>query len=116
MGNKPTDRKGSRDIIRSRDRIRSRAGIMTIDGEEVMASLRRCWPVWRVVVVWMLVCCSRRSRDTVTGSRIEYHGDNARRIAARGSLEQEPSDGGSGKHQIPIHRMVVCIHTAWRSG
>ncbi len=32
-----------------------------IIGEEEAASWRLCWRVWRVVVVWMLVCCSRRA-------------------------------------------------------
>jgi len=49
--------KDSQDIIRSRDRMGRQGVIMMIDGVDQMGSWRRCWRVWRVVVVWMLVCC-----------------------------------------------------------
>jgi len=34
-----------------------RDSIWMIDGEGAVGLRRRCWLVWRVVVVWMLACC-----------------------------------------------------------
>jgi hypothetical protein len=56
MGNRDMECRDSRGIILSRDRMDNKEAIMIIDGAEAVVSWRRCWLVWRAVVVWMLVC------------------------------------------------------------
>jgi hypothetical protein len=68
-----TDRKGSPGIIHSRDRMDRREDIMMIDGEGVRGLWRQCWLVWRVVVVWMLVCCFKALGGTGRMVRMETH-------------------------------------------
>jgi hypothetical protein len=47
------------DIIRNKDRTDLRAATMVGVVDQV-GLWRRCWLVWRVVVVWMLVCSFKR--------------------------------------------------------
>lgn len=73
------------DMRRGMDR---RDSIWMIDGEAVVGLRRHCWLVWRVVVVWMLVCCFKLEErgDCVTGKAVgdmEGKGNTGRRCTYR---------------------------------
>ncbi|KAF8846872.1 hypothetical protein BDZ45DRAFT_370467 [Acephala macrosclerotiorum] len=63
-----------------------RDSIWMIGGVGVRGLWRLCWLVWRVVVVWMLVCCSRCSRLWGLGG--EWVKQGGKDIKWRGQLER----------------------------
>ena len=104
------------DTIPSRDpMVRDpRAVIMITDRAGARGSWRLCWRVWHVVVVWMLVCCSRVF-DVYSGIGYESLGEG--KVEDRGSKsrrnEMNIREMGLRPTYIPGRDRLAYI---WRSG
>lgn len=57
MGSRAMGHQDSPGTIRKDRGTGRREAIMMTGGVDQVGLWRRCWLVWRVVVVWMLVCC-----------------------------------------------------------